>query len=35
MYFGEPLTVPRDTSERQRETIRLELQNRLLALNQD
>lgn len=35
MFFGEPLTVPREASEQEREALRLELQKRLLALNQD
>lgn len=33
--FGQPLLVPREATESDRETLRLELQNRLLSLNPD
>jgi len=35
MSFGEPLTVPRNASEEDREAARMELQKRLLAINTD
>lgn len=34
-YFGEPLTIPRDCSDEEKEALRLELQRRILALTKD
>jgi lysophospholipid acyltransferase (LPLAT)-like uncharacterized protein len=34
LYIGEPLIVPRDADDRQREDKRLELENRLKALSE-
>jgi lysophospholipid acyltransferase (LPLAT)-like uncharacterized protein len=35
MHFGEPLIIPRDTTDGEREQLRLELERRLAALSRD
>lgn len=35
MKFGEPVRVPREASEAERETVRLDLENRMKALTED
>ena len=34
-YFGEPMTIPRDITDAQKEALRLELQRRILELTKD